>query len=100
MTHVLKRSEQFTQMSQEREAEVHLRMDPNLLVAGLDLGTEFNKFQGIRPLCEVEREAILNAYQLMRNPCVAAKALGIGKSTMYRKMHKYGITPFSALGRL
>jgi transcriptional regulator of acetoin/glycerol metabolism len=89
MTHIVRLSDSFTQMNSEANAQVHLRVDPSLLYP-----------PPIRPLCEVEKEAILHAYQLTRNPCLAAKALGIGKTTMYRKMHKYGITPFSALGRL
>jgi DNA-binding NtrC family response regulator len=46
----------------------------------------------IRTLAEIERQAILEAvvachYHLAR----AAKRLGIGQTTIYRKMHEYGI---------
>lgn len=44
----------------------------------------------IRKLAEVERELIVAALEQLK-PVEAAKALGIGKTTMYRKVKKYGI---------
>ena len=44
----------------------------------------------IRKLADVERELILEAVaQLGAVP--AAKALGIGKTTLYRKLKEYGV---------
>jgi transcriptional regulator of acetoin/glycerol metabolism len=44
----------------------------------------------IRPLCEVEKEAILKAIKMTRSCATAANALGIGKTTIYRKLREYG----------
>lgn len=44
----------------------------------------------IRPLAEVEREAIMNAV-VTRGVAEAAKLLGVGKTTLYRKMQEYGM---------
>ena len=47
----------------------------------------------IMPLALVERQAILNALnQLNGDKLVTAKRLGIGKTTLYRKLKEYGIT--------
>ena len=43
----------------------------------------------IRPLAEVEKEAILYAVRASRNVTEAAQKLGIGKTTIYRKMREY-----------
>jgi transcriptional regulator of acetoin/glycerol metabolism len=46
----------------------------------------------IRPLADIEREAILNAHETYgddyQKACVA---LGIGKTTYYRKLKQYGV---------
>jgi transcriptional regulator of acetoin/glycerol metabolism len=44
----------------------------------------------IRTLADVERELIVAALEELK-PVEAAKALGIGKTTIYRKLKKYGI---------
>ncbi len=47
---------------------------------------------------EAEREAILSALRACgSNQTEAARRLGIGRTTLYRKMHKYGITAKRAL---
>lgn len=47
----------------------------------------------IRPLAEVEREAIVAAVLEAGCTLAAAKALGIGSSTLYRKLAEYEIKP-------
>ena len=45
----------------------------------------------VRPLVEIEREAILSAvseYHVLE----AARLLGVGKTTLYRRLKNYGIT--------
>jgi two-component system response regulator HydG len=47
----------------------------------------------IMPLAQLERQAILNALnQLNGDKLTTAKMLGIGKTTLYRKLKEYGIT--------
>jgi two-component system response regulator HydG len=44
------------------------------------------------PLAELERKAILNAIRdLGGDKLLAARLLGIGKTTLYRKLKEYGI---------
>jgi transcriptional regulator with PAS, ATPase and Fis domain len=43
----------------------------------------------IVPLETLERAAILNAVNRCRNKNAAAKALGIGKTSLYRKLEQY-----------
>lgn len=46
----------------------------------------------VRPWLEVERELIVAALMLYRgNISEAAFHLGLGRSTLYRKMHEFGI---------
>jgi|GraSoi2013_115cm_1033766.scaffolds.fasta_scaffold02428_5 transcriptional regulator of acetoin/glycerol metabolism len=46
----------------------------------------------ILPLAEVEKQAILNALERFNgNKLVTARVLGIGKTTLYRKLKEYGI---------
>ena len=46
----------------------------------------------VRPMWELEREAIANAlYESRGRVEVAAKALQIGRATLYRKIKKYKI---------
>ncbi|MGA8042513.1 MAG: sigma-54 dependent transcriptional regulator [Terracidiphilus sp.] len=48
---------------------------------------------GVKPLVEMEREAILGAIRALHGDKLqAAKLLGIGKTTLYRKLKEYGIT--------
>ena len=47
---------------------------------------------GVRTLAEMEREAILGAIRTLNGDKLqAAKLLGIGKTTLYRKLKEYGI---------
>jgi two-component system response regulator AtoC len=44
----------------------------------------------IIPLAQLEKEAIMNALQMLNGDKVgAAKMLGIGKTTLYRKLKEY-----------
>lgn len=46
----------------------------------------------VRPLADIEREAILGAIRALNGDKLrAAKLLGIGKTTLYRKLKEYGI---------
>ena len=48
----------------------------------------------ILPLDEVERRAIVYALKVTDNNIPdAARALGIGRTTLYRKMKKYNLLP-------
>ena len=45
------------------------------------------------PLAELEKQAILDALQQLNgDKLMTARALGIGKTTLYRKLKEYGIT--------
>ena len=47
----------------------------------------------ILPLAELEKQAILEALQQLNgDKLMTARALGIGKTTLYRKLKEYGIT--------
>jgi len=46
---------------------------------------------GISPLAELEKKAILHAITVLNGDKLeAAKQLGIGKTTLYRKLKEYG----------
>lgn len=48
---------------------------------------------GITPLAEIEKQAILNTIrQLNGDKLKAARLLGIGKTTLYRKLKEYGMS--------
>ncbi|HVZ83210.1 MAG TPA: helix-turn-helix domain-containing protein, partial [Terracidiphilus sp.] len=48
--------------------------------------------QGVVPLADLEREAILGAIRALNGDKLqAARLLGIGKTTLYRKLKEYGI---------
>ena len=47
---------------------------------------------GVKPLADTEREAILRAIRVLKgDKLLAARLLGIGKTTLYRKLKEYGI---------
>ncbi len=55
-------------------------------------GTAAAEAQGVKPLADLEREAILGAIRALNGDKLqAAKLLGIGKTTLYRKLKEYGI---------
>jgi len=66
----------------------HLRMLPKRpRIPGAD-----GAGRHVRPLAEVEKEHILNVYQMLdQNKSQAARALGIGLNTLRRKLSSYGI---------
>ena len=46
----------------------------------------------IVPLAEVEKQTILSALERLNgNKLLTARALGIGKTTLYRKLKEYGL---------
>jgi two-component system response regulator HydG len=46
----------------------------------------------ILPLAEVEKQTILSALERLNgNKLLTARALGIGKTTLYRKLKEYGL---------
>jgi two-component system response regulator HydG len=48
---------------------------------------------GVRPLADIERYAILDAIRVLNgDKLLAAKLLGIGKTTLYRKLKEFGVT--------
>ena len=51
----------------------------------------------VKALADLEREAILGAIRTLNGDKLqAAKLLGIGKTTLYRKLKEYGITDMPA----
>ena len=47
---------------------------------------------GIVPIAELEKQAITRALeQLNGDKLMAARMLGIGKTTLYRKLKEYGV---------
>lgn len=47
----------------------------------------------IKTLLEAEREALMAALEAYPNRVVAAKALGISRATLYRRLRRHGISP-------
>jgi len=46
----------------------------------------------VKTLADLERDAILNAIRILNGDKLqAAKLLGIGKTTLYRKLKEYGL---------
>ncbi len=59
--------------------------------SGDEAGIEL-EFPGVTPLADLEREAILKAIRVLHGDKLrAARLLGIGKTTLYRKLKEYGI---------
>jgi transcriptional regulator with PAS, ATPase and Fis domain len=56
--------------------------------------------QGIIPLAELEKRAILNALDYTKGDrAIAAAMLGIGRTTLYRKLKEYGLQEWERAGR-
>jgi transcriptional regulator of acetoin/glycerol metabolism len=54
--------------------------------------TDANKSRNIKPLWQLEKEAILSALKKLNgDKLLAAAKLGIGKTTLYRKLKEHGI---------
>ncbi|MDE3062995.1 MAG: sigma-54-dependent Fis family transcriptional regulator [Acidobacteriota bacterium] len=74
-----------TQLQQEGLAAHRATVSRNGTDGALDLPT-------VQTLAEMEREAILGAIRTLNGDKLqAAKLLGIGKTTLYRKLKEYGI---------
>ena len=57
-----------------------------------DAGAHAEAGEGVTPLAETEKREILKAIRLFDGDKLkAAKVLGIGKTTLYRKLKEYGI---------
>jgi two-component system response regulator HydG len=60
---------------------------------GVSRNTKGTTEDGIVSIAEMEKQAILGTIrQLKGDKLLAAKLLGIGKTTLYRKLKEYGIT--------
>ncbi len=58
-----------------------------------DAGSESQVGRRIVSIAELEREAILGTIrELKGDKLMAAKLLGIGKTTLYRKLKEYGVS--------
>lgn len=69
---------------------------PHIRSAALRIA-EPGKQSRILPLAELEKQAIIDALrQLNGDKLMTARALGIGKTTLYRKLKEYGISHWSA----
>jgi transcriptional regulator of acetoin/glycerol metabolism len=83
-------------MPQLREAlEFALRRRPvgRIEVADLPAFCQSSPRTALRPVDEVERDAIVAALRDAGcNRVAAAAALGLARSSLYRKIHQYGIT--------
>ena len=60
--------------------------------AGMGDESEAAAAPGVKPLADLERDAILGAIRTLNGDKLqAARLLGIGKTTLYRKLKEYGI---------
>ncbi len=74
-----------------RHLEKSIRPSEGLLNLQSELG-RFPAPQGVVPLADVERKAILDALDYTKGDrTVAAALLGIGRTTLYRKLKEYGL---------
>jgi two-component system response regulator HydG len=65
---------------------------PHIRTAALRISTPGRQAR-ILPLAELEKQAILDALQQLNgDKLMTARALGIGKTTLYRKLKEYGIS--------
>ncbi|HEV2350107.1 MAG TPA: sigma-54 dependent transcriptional regulator [Terriglobia bacterium] len=74
---------------------------PGPLIRLRDLPGNLAQAEEVVPLKVLERQAIIQALEATRGNCEkAARSLGIGKTTIYRKLRKLGIENRAALRRL
>jgi len=68
-----------------------LRDEDRVLIPG-EIGKQYSRWDGHTPArCEIERCAILKALKEAKgDKSAAARVLGIGKTTIYRKLRQYG----------
>jgi two-component system response regulator HydG len=67
-------------------------LDARRTVAAAGESAEQSGSPELKTLAEMEREAILGAIRTLNGDKLqAAKLLGIGKTTLYRKLKEYGI---------
>jgi DNA-binding NtrC family response regulator len=58
---------------------------------GSGAATSFSS-NGVVPMAEIEKQAILSALQQLNgDKLMTARMLGIGKTTLYRKLKEYGV---------
>ena len=56
--------------------------------------------QGILTIAELEKQAILETIERLKgDKLLAAKLLGIGKTTLYRKLKEYGLSDGDGVGQ-
>jgi two-component system response regulator HydG len=66
-------------------------LESNRTVVVADASTA-DRSANVTPLAELERQAILSAIRTLKGDKLeAARMLGIGKTTLYRKLKEYGI---------
>lgn len=83
---------QLQDLKMQRAAEAAAA--PELEPAEANAGASARSSAGgeILPIAEMEKQAILNTIkQLKGDKLLAAKLLGIGKTTLYRKLKEYGV---------
>jgi DNA-binding NtrC family response regulator len=70
------------------------RLQSRRTIAPADAGSGEDGAQtGITPLAELEKQAILTTIRMLHgDKLTAAKLLGIGKTTLYRKLKEYGLS--------
>ena len=80
-----------TSLANRKREQEHLASD-SLSALGTRLNEGAGFPRGIEPLAEVERRAILLALDYTKGDrTVAAAMLGIGRTTLYRKLKEYGL---------
>ena len=76
--------------TQLQEFRMHVRRSPDAVI-GTSSDTHEPTFE-VTPLAELEKQAILSTIrQLHGDKLLAARLLGIGKTTLYRKLKEYGL---------
>ncbi len=78
----------------EKEAFLTAKALPDYIKTNVRIeNDESESVKSVKTLAELEREAIQLAIAYSKGNLVkAAKSLGIGRTTLYRKIEKYGLT--------